>query len=69
MLVRSVDRQGQQHTPVSLLLFKGRNTEELIDSLLWAVGLHLLGIVVFVLDIDVAALVLVFIFVLEIVAR
>jgi hypothetical protein len=66
--VGSVGCHGQQHSPVSLLFLERRNAQELIDGLLGAVGLHLLGIVVFVLDVDVAALVLIFIFVLEIVA-
>lgn len=54
--------------PVRLLLLQRRYAQELVYRGLWVVCLDLLRIVVLVLDVDVAALLLVWIFILEVVA-
>jgi hypothetical protein len=53
--------------PVRLLLFERGYAQELIDGRLWVVTLELLRTVVLVLDVDVAALLLVVVFVLKVV--
>jgi len=54
--------------PVALLLFKCPNAQKLIDRFFRIVDLHLLGIVVFVLDVDISTLIFVLVLVFEIVA-
>lgn len=54
--------------PVSLLGLQGGHTEELINGVFWVVGLHLLGVVVLVFDIDVSTLLVIFVLVFEVVA-
>lgn len=54
--------------PITLFFFHRRYPEEFVDSLIRTVGLHLLGIVVFVLDADITGLFVVVIFILEVVS-
>lgn len=55
-------------TPITLLLFKRRHTQKLINSLLRTIRLHLLSVVVFILDPNISRLVIVGVFVLKVVA-
>lgn len=54
--------------PVSFLALLARDLQELLNRVLGTIGLHLLGVVVRIFDVDIAALIDVFIFVLELVA-
>jgi hypothetical protein len=54
--------------PVRLLLLERRYTQELIDGRLRIVAFGLLGVVVFVLDVDVAALFFVIVLKLEVIS-
>lgn len=54
--------------PIRLLLLQRRYAQELIYGGLWVVCLDLLRVVVLVLDVDVAALLLIRVFILEVVA-
>jgi hypothetical protein len=56
-------------TPVTLFRFQRRYTKKLANSFFWIVRLKLLGIVVFVLNINVAAFLIVIVFVFEIIPR
>jgi hypothetical protein len=55
--------------PVALLLLEGWYSQEFFDSLFGVVGLQLFGIVVFVLDVDIAALFFFVILIFEVVPR
>jgi hypothetical protein len=54
-------------SPVAFVLFQSRYPQKLIDGLLRVVDFHLLGIIVFVFDSDVARLVLILVFVFKVV--
>lgn len=55
--------------PITFLFFKRRHSQELFNGLFWCLGLHLFGIVVFVLHVYVSSLLgIVVILVLEVVA-
>jgi len=55
--------------PVCLLFLERRYAQELIYRRLWIVGLDLLRVVVFVLDVDIAVFLLVCVLVLEVVPK
>ena len=55
--------------PVSFLYLECGNAEEFIDGFFGVVYLQLLGVVVLVFDIDVAALLFIIVFVLKVVAE
>lgn len=59
--------RGEKHVPLALVHFHQRYAQELVHGLLRVVHFHLLRIIVFVLDPDVAGFVLVRIFVFEVV--
>lgn len=53
--------------PVALRLFQGWNTEEFLHSFFRAIGLQLLRVVVLVLDINIASLRFIIVFVLKVI--
>lgn len=53
--------------PVALLFFECWNTQKLVYRLSWVIGFELFRIVVFVLNVDITALWLIIVFVLEVV--
>ena len=55
--------------PVAFLFFQCRYTQKFIDSLLWIIGLHLLGVVVFIFDSNVSRFIVVGVFVLEVITN
>ena len=65
--IADIQRQ-RSYVPVAFVLFQGRYTQKLIDSLLWIIPLHLLGVVVFILDPDISRLIVVRILILEVIS-
>lgn len=61
--------QSDGPVPVAFLFFQCRYTQKFIDSLLWIIGLHLLGVVVFIFDSYVSRFIVVGVFVLEVITN
>ena len=53
--------------PVALVLLEGGNSQKLIDRLFWIVCLQLLSVIVLVLDVDIAALWFIVVFVFKVI--
>jgi hypothetical protein len=68
--LRSAHRSAEYSIPFTLLWLQSRDTQELVYGLLGIIGLHLLRIVVFVLDVDVSSFLLfIIVLIVKVVAR
>lgn len=66
--VRHISLAASEDVPIALVFLQRRYAQELVNGRLRFVALQLLRIVVFVFDINIAALLLVVVFVLEVVS-